>query len=68
MKWFRWKEALLWNNLVNNLWQKGQQVVSKKPKIIWKCNTSIFIFFSYVMLCAIWYHLYNLKNDKDTIY
>ena len=21
---------------------------------------------SYVMLCAIWYHLYNLKNTKNT--
>ena len=23
-------------------------------------------YFKYVMLCAIWYHLYNLKNVKNT--
>ena len=31
-------------------------------------NPYVFSFYrlSYVMLCAIWYHLYNLKNVKNT--
>ena len=42
--------------------KKLLQMVWKIPQwIIFEFYTTI-----YVMLCAIWYHLYNLKNVKNT--
>ena len=29
-------------------------------------NISFLVCFAYVMRCAIWYHLYNFKNVKNT--
>ena len=55
----------------------GLRIDNKMTQVTWvfstilienslRTATKYFVFFSYVMPCTIWYHLYNLKHVKNT--